>query len=61
LSRLEAAKARLPKAPDRADFNDVESYEEARGYWQSHIGRILGLAKQMDANEAATKAKPPNG
>ena len=60
MSRLEAAKARLPKAPDRANFKTEEDYEEARGYWQSHVGRILGLAKQMDANEAAKKAKTPS-
>jgi hypothetical protein len=60
MSRLERAKERLPKAPDRANFSTEEGYEEARGYWQSHVGRILGLAKQMDAHEAARKAKPPD-
>ena len=60
MTRLESAMERLPKAPDRANFKTQEDYEEARGYWQSHIGRILGLAKQLDACEAAKKAKPPD-
>ena len=60
MSWLERAIERLPKAPDRANFSTEESFEEARGYWQSHVGRILGLAKQMDAHEAARKAKPPD-
>jgi hypothetical protein len=48
MSRLEAAKQRLPKAPERANFNDDESFEEAHGYWQSHVGRILGLVARQE-------------
>lgn len=61
MSWLEQAKERLPKAPDRADFKTEEDFEEARGYWQSHVGRILGLVRQMDASKAAKLAKPPDG
>ena len=61
MSRLEAAEARLPKAPERRNFPDDDSFEEARGYWQSHVGRILGLVRRQDQLEAAKKAKPPDG
>ena len=33
----------LPIAPIRAQFNSQEEYEEARGYWQGHVGRIKGM------------------
>jgi S-adenosylmethionine synthetase len=33
----------LPGAPQRGDFKTQDEFEEARGYWQGSIGRILAF------------------
>jgi hypothetical protein len=40
-----ALKGALPDAPKRADFPTQQAFEDAMGYWQSHVGRIKGLSK----------------
>jgi len=37
----------LPPPPVREDFEDPECYEEARAYWQGHIGRLHAIAAQV--------------
>lgn len=38
---------RDPLAPPlRAEYWDDESYDEARGYWNTHVGRVLALRRQ---------------
>lgn len=39
-------KRKLPEQPQRADFKTQEAYEEAMGYWQSHVGRIKAMAER---------------
>ena len=39
-------KKRFPAPPDRRTFATQEAYEEARAYWQSHVGRQVGIALQ---------------
>ena len=34
----------LPPPPKREAFKSQEEFEEARGYWQSHVGRIKAMA-----------------
>jgi hypothetical protein len=41
--------------PTRDKFKTQEDFEEAMGYWQSNVGRILGLVKQAQAS----KDSPP--
>ena len=36
--------AKLPPAPLRENFPNQEQFEEALGYWQSHVGRIKAMA-----------------
>jgi hypothetical protein len=38
------AKDPLPSAPVREEFATQEEFDEARGGWQSRVGRIKGLA-----------------
>lgn len=52
----EEVKRRLPAPPERESFTDDESFEEARGYWQSHVGRIAGYA--MRQYESSKRLKP---
>ena len=33
----------LPPAPKRASFGSPEEFEEATGFWQNRVGRILGM------------------
>jgi len=40
-------KKRFPSPPDREKFASQDEYEEARAYWQSHIGRNIGFAMQQ--------------
>ena len=35
--------------PARDEFDTVEEFEEALGYWMSHVGRILALTLQWTA------------
>lgn len=44
--------AKLPPEPKREDFKNQAAFEEARGYWRSHVGRIRGFAAR------AAMAKP---
>ena len=45
-SPVEAAMTNnLPPAPQRQDYQDEESFQEALGYWRTHVGRIQALAK----------------
>jgi len=37
---------KLPPPPQRKDFKSQETFEEAMGYWQSHVGRIKGMAQR---------------
>ena len=37
-------RSRFLAPPRREGFDDEESFEEAMGYWQSHVGRNLGMA-----------------
>ena len=34
----------LPEAPKRTEFESEEEFEEALGYWRSHVGRIKAMA-----------------
>ena len=49
-----------PLAPPlRAVYWDDESYEEARGYWNTHVGRVLALRRQYTSpKKDAPPAKP---
>jgi hypothetical protein len=50
-----------PRPPRREDFPDEESFEEALGYWRSHIGRILAMRTQrrmQKSQDSASSAKP---
>jgi hypothetical protein len=57
---------RDPLAPPvRADFWDDESFEEASGYWNTHIGRVLALrrgykAPTQDASATSADPNPPS-
>jgi hypothetical protein len=42
-SQPEIAAKKLPDAPTRDQFRSQEEFEEARGYWQSHVGRIKAM------------------
>ena len=54
-----SAPARDPLAPSvRADFGDDETFEEARGYWNTHVGRVLALRRGCKAPSQATPATP---
>lgn len=46
-------KRRVPAPPERSKFDTQDEYEEARGYWQSHIGRVIGL--RMQAHQASLR------
>lgn len=37
------AAKKLPDPPTRDQFPSQEEFEEAMGYWQSHVGRIKGM------------------
>jgi hypothetical protein len=46
----------LPKAPERSAFKTQAEFEEAMGYWQSGVGRIMGMrrfAKPMAPSEGS--------
>jgi hypothetical protein len=43
------APKRLPDAPVRESFQTTEEFEEAMGYWQSHVGRIKAMAERAKA------------
>lgn len=40
-------KKRFPAPPERANYTSDEDYEEARGFWQSRVGKNLGLVMQQ--------------
>lgn len=42
-SKAEGRRDNLPDAPARENFYSQEEFEEARGYWFSHVGRIRGM------------------
>ena len=46
---------KLPNAPTPDQFASQEAFEEAKGYWQGHVGRI----KAMAARAQATKDSQP--
>ena len=48
--------ATLPEAPSRADFPDLESFEEALGFWQARIGRIRAMAARQAEWERASES-----
>ena len=37
------AAKKLPDPPTRDQFPSQDEFEEAMGYWQSHVGRIRGM------------------
>ena len=39
-------RANFPSPPARSQFAGEDEYEEARGYWQSHVGRSVAFAMQ---------------
>lgn len=41
----------LPDAPARENFHSQEEFEEARGYWFSHVGRIRGMVDRARATK----------
>lgn len=52
-------KARFPAPPERDDYSTDDDFLEARGYWQSHVGRNIGLAVQRwEASQRDTDAIP---
>jgi hypothetical protein len=59
-----SVQGRFPPPPTRANFQSDEEYEEARGYWQSHVGRNLALAMQAHRElprRLAYRIVPHNG
>jgi hypothetical protein len=40
-------KKRFPPPPERGRFASQDEYEDAFGYWQSRVGRGIGLAMQQ--------------
>ena len=38
--------SKLPPPPQRTDFQDEETFQEAMSYWQTHIGRIKALTSR---------------
>ena len=52
--------ARDPLAPPfREDFVDDESYDEAQGYWNTHVGRTLALRRQYLSPKKDEPPAPP--
>jgi hypothetical protein len=43
----------LPPPPAREQFQSEEEYEEAKGYYGSHIGRIRKMAERARALKAS--------
>lgn len=43
-------KQRFRPPPSREDFESLEDYEESLGYWQTHVGRNIGIAMQQYAH-----------
>ena len=41
-----SVQSRFSPPPERAHFQSDEEYEEARGYWQGHVGRNVAFAMQ---------------
>ena len=50
---LPAKYSNLPPAPLRSQFQTQDEYEEARGYWQGHVGRIKAMADRAKATKAS--------
>jgi hypothetical protein len=48
-SNAEGRGDNLPDAPERENFHSQEEFEEARGYWFSHVGRIRGMVDRARA------------
>ena len=48
-SNAEGRGDNLPDAPARENFHSQEEFEEARGYWFSHVGRIRGMVDRARA------------
>lgn len=48
----------LPQAPTRDSFSSQQEFEEAMGFWQSRVGRILGMAET--AKRTATSLELDN-
>lgn len=56
-------KKRFPAPPERQKFNSSDEYEEALGYWQSRVGRNLGMVMQQhmaSQNRSVEEVKTPN-
>lgn len=50
-SNAEGRGDNLPDAPARENFHSQEEFEEARGYWFSHVGRIRGMVDRARASK----------
>lgn len=47
---------KLPDSPKREAFENQQEFEEALGYWQSHVGRIKAIA---DLQRRSKGSRPP--
>ena len=47
------AAKKLPDPPTRDRFPSQEAFEEAMGYWQSHVGRIKGMVDRARRSKAS--------
>jgi hypothetical protein len=50
-----AKNPKLPPQPERKPDETQEAFEERKGYWQSHAGRIQAMARSQ-ASRAALKS-----
>lgn len=50
----------LPTAPTAAEFPNPDELEEARGWWQMRVGRILALQEKATAASSGSPAKSEN-
>ena len=48
----------LPSPPDERDFHNQEEYQEAKGYYSSHVGRMRGLVKQAATSQGYPLPSP---
>ena len=44
-------RGKLPEPPTRDQFPSQDEFEEAMGYWQSHVGRIKAMADRAQRSK----------
>jgi len=45
--------------PNPTNFESIEEYDEALGYWMGHQGRILAMTAQPSASSTAPSTDSP--